>query len=149
MLKIVVLGYMNKSGEISFAFLCKLRGQSKYKCLSVHRSVLTWPYSKLLVVKHSYLWQLWSLWQLISNTTAMLMLFSVTHDSSFMSWSLFSPLQEYNKETFPVLLCFMSNMTDVSIPLCISACSPLLCVTFSFICNFLSLAIAYNAYQMG
>ena len=37
MLKIVVLIYTNKSGEI-VAFLCKTRGKSKCKCLSVHQS---------------------------------------------------------------------------------------------------------------
>ena len=109
---------------------------------------LTWPCSKLLVVKHSYLWLIWSdhcdnlFWIQQPYCISTLMLFSVTHDSTFKPWSLFSPLQECNKETFPVLLRFVLNMTEVSILLGISTCSSLLFVIFSFICNFLTLAIA-------
>ena len=65
MLKIVVLIYMNKSGEISLPFYTKQgvnlnANVCLFSCLySIQWSVtktLTWPYSKLLVVKHSYLW---------------------------------------------------------------------------------------------
>ena len=69
MLKIVVLIYMNRSGEISLPFYAKqgvnLNANVLLFTLSVFYTVvchqnfkLTWPYSKLLVVKHFYLCQI-------------------------------------------------------------------------------------------